>query len=280
MASQPWAFICPSSRGIGHALTRRLLLSTSLPILATTRHSDTAATKASLLSELKAASAHDGASTSQLSERLHLVRCDVTEEDSIQAAADRAAELFPSKTHHLHLACVIPGILHAEKSPAQVSHASSLRSFEVNAVGPLLVAKHFTNFLPRKATKVSDGGSSEALQLPKHATWLSMAARVGSTTDNRSGGWYSYRASKAAVFSLMHGLDLFLQTRSGDRALAMAYHPGTVKTDFTRAYWRTVPDDKLFSTEYAAQRMLDVVCAMPLEQRGKCLDWKGAEIPP
>lgn len=289
MASQPWAFICPSSRGIGHALTRRLLLSTSLPILATTRHSDTAATKASLLEELSGTSAPPHSSSSaQLSERLHLARCDVTNEDSLQAAASRAAELFPSKTHHLHLACVIPGILHAEKSPAQVSHASSLQSFEVNAVGPLLVAKYFTNFLPRKTTQIAEDGDggiadrhgSERVQLPKHATWLSMAARVGSTTDNRSGGWYSYRASKAAVFSLMHSLDLFLQTRSGDRALAMAYHPGTVKTDFTRAYWRTVPEEKLLSTEYAAQRMLDVICAMRLEQRGRCLDWKGAEIPP
>ena len=229
-------------------------------------------------------------SSSQLSDRLHLVRCDVTDEETIQEAAKQAESLFPPKTHHLHLACVIPGILHTEKSPAQVDQVSSLQSFQVNAVGPLLVAKYFTNFLPRKATKLnqedvsggtsSSSSSNEVLQLPKHATWLSMAARVGSTTDNKSGGWYSYRASKAAVFSLMHSLDLYLQTRSGDKALAMAYHPGTVKTDFTRAYWGNVPDEKLFSTPYAAEKMLDVICGLRVEQRGKCMDWMGAEIPP
>lgn len=295
MASQPWAFVCPSRRGIGHAITRRLLLNTRLPVLATTRQSDVSTTKASLLDEIRSSSPdlHRLGSSSQLSDRLHLVRCDVTDEETIQDAANLAESLFPLKTHHLHLACVIPGILHAEKSPAQVDQVSSLQSFQVNAVGPLLAAKYFTNFLPRKATKLnqaeeevssdsssSSSSSNEALQLPKHATWLSMAARVGSTTDNKSGGWYSYRASKAAVFSLIHSLDLHLQTRSGDKALAMAYHPGTVKTDFTRAYWGNVSAEKLFSTQYAAEKMLEVICGLRVEQRGKCMDWRGAEIPP
>merc|ERR1712000_624663 len=92
--SSPWIFLCPSSRGIGHALTRRLLLTTSLPILATSRR-DTSSTKSSLLADLPNAT--------DLAPRLSIVNLDVTDESSVQAAA-RARELFPAKTHHLGLA--------------------------------------------------------------------------------------------------------------------------------------------------------------------------------
>ncbi|UNI24351.1 hypothetical protein JDV02_010103 [Purpureocillium takamizusanense] len=318
--SLPWIFICPASRGIGHALTRRLLLATAtsaLPVLATTRLADTSITKASILDGLDVTtggaeaaddSRHDGGGREQqqqqLSRRLHVVRCDVTDESSVREAARAAARLFPPATHHLHLACAIPGVLaRAEKSPAQVDPAAALESFRVNAVGPMLLAKHFGEFLPRRATCVPgwQGQGHQQQQhheqeqeqeqdekkqleqlggLPRHATWLSMAARLGSTTDNRAGGWYSYRASKAAVISLTRGLDLHLQGRCGGKALAVAYHPGTVKTDFSRDFWGGVPEGKLFSPEFAAERMVDVIRGLTPEQRGKCWDWKGEEVPP
>ncbi|CAG9995859.1 unnamed protein product [Clonostachys byssicola] len=272
--SLPWAFICPSSRGIGHALTRHLLRSTTLPILATTR-GDASATKSSLLADLPG--------DRQLARRLTVVPCDVTDEPSIEAAARLAAELFPPKTHHLHLACAIPGILHAEKSPKQVDAAGSLESFRVNVVGPLLLIKHFSEFLPRRATQMrlqeedkKEGGAG----LARHAVWLSMSARIGSVTDNRLGGWYSYRASKSAVMSLTKTFDNFLQARSGERAVAVAYHPGTVRTDFSREYWGGVEEGKLFSPEYAAERMAGVLGGLELGQRGRCWDWKNEEVPP
>ena len=272
MASKPWVLVCPSSRGIGLAFTRKLLVSTSLPILATTRREPSVTRDAILDTHAESV----GIDHDALSQRLRVLRCDVTDEASIQEASRHAADLFPRKTHHLHLACVIPGLLHPEKSPAQVTQASALDSFQVNAIGPLLVAKHFIDFLPRRATNTDEKTSP----LPKHATWLSMAARVGSTSDNRSGGWYSYRASKAAVISLTKSLDHFVKARSGDKALAMAYHPGTVKTDFSREFWRGVPEGKLFSPEYAVVKMMDVICGLDRAQRGQCLDWKGEEVPP
>lgn len=185
----------------------------------------------------------------------------------------------------------MPGVLHAEKSPGAVDAALALDSFRVNAVGPLLLAKHFFPLLPRRATVLADdpgagllaadAGASPWGVLPAgRATWLAMAARVGSTADNRAGGWFSYRASKAAVISLARSLDLFLHARSGDRALALAYHPGTVRTDFSRDFWAGVPPAKLFSPEYAAERLVDVVGRLRLDQRGRCWDWKGEEVPP
>jgi NAD(P)-dependent dehydrogenase (short-subunit alcohol dehydrogenase family) len=73
-----------------------------------------------------------------------------------------------------------------------------------------------------------------------------MSARVGSTSDNALGGWYSYRASKAGVNSITKSFDLYLKTKSGENAMAMAYHPGTVRTGLSREFWGNVKEGKLF----------------------------------
>lgn len=320
--SQPWILVCPSSRGIGHALVRRLLATTRAPILATTRSAagsgDDAATRATLLNGLPENAA----------ERLSLVRCDVTDEVSVREAARRAAALFPTGTHHLRLACALPGILRPEKSTGQVDAAASLESFAVNSVGPLLLMKHFGTFLPRHrvgssvvadiASSAGGGGGNNALDdggrvgdgrdafskdegkeaqheqhhnqhstsdrpLPPHATWLTVSARLGSTADNRAGGWYSYRASKAAAASITKTFDIQLRARCGDAALAISYHPGTVRTDLSRAFWASVERQegmRLLSPDEAAACLVDVVAGLRPEQRGRTWDWKGKEVPP
>ena len=107
-----------------------------------------------------------------------------------------------------------------------------------------------------------------------------MAALVGSTTDNSLGGWYSYRASKAGIYSISKTLDLYLKNRSGDNAMAMAYHPGTVKTGLSKEFWGSVAKEKLFTPEYAVEKMVGVVRNIELEQRGRCWDWRGVEVLP
>lgn len=271
--SSPWIFISPSSRGISHALTRHLLRTTSLPILASTRASDPSSAKSSLLADLPNAE--------DIAPRLSLVQLDVTDESSVSAAADRARELFPPKTHHLRLACALPGLLYPEKKPAQVDMDKALDTFKINTLGPLVLMKHFAELLPSKATDLEPTSENDELRLsPSHAIWLSMAARVGSTTDNRAGGWYSYRASKAGVISLSKSLDRYLEARSGSKALAVGYHPGTVKTGLSKGFWNSVEEGKLFSTEYAAERMAEVLAGLETEQRGKTWDWKNEEVLP
>ncbi|KAI0877891.1 short-chain dehydrogenase/reductase-like protein [Hypoxylon argillaceum] len=300
--SKPWIFVSPSSRGIGHALTAHLLRSTTLPILATAR-TDLSGVKESLM----AASSSTGSQRAREDDasRLHVTYLDVTDEASVEAAAAKAAELFPPSAHHLHLAFALPGILRPEKQPRQVDYAAALETFKVNTLGPLVLMKWFGELLPRKGTDLSGvrgpvtdtgscadggggggGGSTGGLdangrfRVPAHATWLTASARVGSTADNRLGGWYSYRASKAGVNSLTKGFDLHLAARSGANAVAVAYHPGTVRTGLSRAYWGTVPEDKLFSPEFAARKMLGVLAGRTVDDRGKCWDWKGEEVPP
>ncbi|KAI3397340.1 hypothetical protein diail_10998 [Diaporthe ilicicola] len=280
--SRPWILVCPSSRGLGHVLTRHLLRNTTAPILATAR-GDPAGVKDRLLEDIK----HDR----EAAGRLHMVQLDVTDEATVEAASREAARLFPRDTHHLHLGFAIPGVLHPEKSPRQVDADKALATYRVNTLGPLLLMKWFEEFLPRRRTQFAlgrgeahnaPGQAADATRLPEHAVWLTMSARVGSISDNKKGGWYSYRSSKAAVNSLTKSFDLQLAARSGHKAMAMAYHPGTVRTDLSRDFWDTVPEGKLFEPEFAAEKMVEVATgtAVGLEGRGRCWDWKGEEILP
>ena len=75
-----------------------------------------------------------------------------TEEESVKAAASKVKHQFDHSDNHLRLAFAIPGILHAEKSPAQINYDLALQTFKINTLGPMLLMKHFCQFLPRKAT--------------------------------------------------------------------------------------------------------------------------------
>lgn len=303
--SKPWIFVSPSSRGIGHALTAHLLRSTTLPILATAR-SDLHGVKESILAAAAATPASSRGTQQTQREReddasrLHVTYVDVTDESSVKSASEKAAALFPPASHHLHLAFALPGILHPEKHPRQIDHDAALATLRVNVLGPLLLMKWFGELLPKKGTDLSrvrergidtihyDNSNSEkegerereGQKLPSHATYLTLSARVGSTTDNRLGGWYTYRASKAGVSSITKTFDLHLRARSAENAIAVAYHPGTVKTGLSRAFWDSVDEERLFSPQFAAEKMLEVVAGRTVGDRGKCWDWKGEEVSP
>ena len=107
-----------------------------------------------------------------------------------------------------------------------------------------------------------------------------MSARVGSTSDNGLGGWYSYRASKAGVMSIAKSLDIYLRQSCGDSAMCVSLHPGTVKTTLSEEFWGSMPKEKLFTPEFAADRLIQVAKNVGLDGRGKCYDWEGKEVPP
>ena len=169
-------------------------------------------------------------------------------------------------------------MLHPEKAPGQIDAAAVRATLDTNLLGPLLLVKHLAPLLPRKATPLP--ASSPPRGLPRHASYVLMSARVGSIADNALGGWYSYRASKAGVAALAKTLDLHLRAAAGPNALALAMHPGTVRTDLSKPFWQGVPPGKLFEPEQAADSLLHVLRRLKVEQRGRCWDWKGEEIPP
>lgn len=259
--SKPWLLVSPASRGIGLQLARRLLKATELPLVATARKDlDTA--REQIL---------DGLNVDK--ERLEVLKLDVTDESTIAEAASHCKSRFSSS--YLRLAFCIPGILHPERSPSLIDHAKALETFRINSLGPLLLSKHFCPLLPRKKERLESIPG-----VPASAVLGLMSARVGSTKDNSLGGWYSYRASKAAVNSIVKSIDIHLIQSCGENAMCLSLHPGTVKTGLSEEFWGSTPREKLFAPEFAAERIIQVVKDVGLDGRGKCWDWEGKEIPP
>ncbi|KAF2116916.1 hypothetical protein BDV96DRAFT_612036 [Lophiotrema nucula] len=263
----PWALVSPASRGIGFALARRILETTNVPVVATARKDPE-----KLRDKLR-----NGLDISE--ERLRVLKVDVLDENTITEAA-AACKDFHTK-NSLQLAFIVPGLLFPEKSPAQINAEDALLTFRTNTLGPMLMIKHFSPFLPKKSTKIGEGGDAALMEgLPPYATMTVMSARVGSISDNMIGGWYSYRASKAGVNQIVKTFDNHLRAVSGDNAIAIALHPGTVKTKLSKEFWDNVKPGKLFESDWVAKSLMEVVNNVGIKGRGKCWDWQGKEILP
>lgn len=187
---------------------------------------------------------------------------DIGNEDSVEAAAARTSAQRP-----LDLVIVATGILHRgemqpEKSMAQIDGENLVDVFRINTVGPALVAKHF---LPR-------------LSRDRKSAFAVLSARVGSIGDNRLGGWYAYRASKAAVNMMLKTLSIEHARRFPD-SIITALHPGTVDTALSEPFSGRVPENKLFSTNYSAERLLQVIDGLDAEDTGGFFAWDGSAIP-
>lgn len=190
-------------------------------------------------------------------------RIDYTSEESIAAAADMA-----SKDKPLDIVIVAIGILHdgdimPEKSLKELSAEKFHRIFEVNTVASCLIAKYF---LPK-------------LNRDRPSRFAALSARVGSISDNRLGGWYAYRASKAALNMVIKSAAIEIGRRN-KQAIIVGLHPGTVDSALSKPFQGNVPDGKLFTPEYSTQKLLDVLESLTPEHSGKCFAWDGEEILP
>lgn len=167
---RPWILTSPSSRGIGFALTRHLLKTTTAPIIATARSNPDDVRK-KLLADLP--------SEANAEERLTVTHLDVLDEGSIEKAAALCKDKF-GKDDHLHLAFLIPGILSTEKAPDQIDKKKAEEVFQTNTIGPMLLVKHFARFLPKKSVNFESEDSDMYKGLnPSRATMALMSARVG-----------------------------------------------------------------------------------------------------
>lgn len=188
---------------------------------------------------------------------------DVTSEASIAAAAARLRDEAPFCSIY-----VCTGLLHdssarPEKALRDINQVGMMRSFAVNAVGPALVAKHFAPLLPKE----------------RRCVFAALSARVGSISDNRLGGWYGYRASKAALNMIMKTVAIELG-RTRPEAICVALHPGTVDTGLSKPFQKNVDATRLFSTDQSAAHLLHVVDRLSPAQTGRCFAWNGLEIAP
>jgi NAD(P)-dependent dehydrogenase (short-subunit alcohol dehydrogenase family) len=193
------------------------------------------------------------------------VRCeqiDFANEASIFHAAQMSAQDAP-----LDAVIVATGLLHdadllPEKSLRDLSAESFQRSFLVNTLGPALVAKHFLPKLHRK----------------QRSLFAALSARVGSIGDNRLGGWYAYRAAKAALNMVIKTASIEA-ARSHPEAIVVGLHPGTVDTDLAKPFLRRLPSEQCFTTDYAVEQLLSVLEGLTREDTGKVFAWDGREVP-
>lgn len=112
-----------------------------------------------------------------------------------------------------------------------------------------------------------------------------MSARVGSISDNSLGGWYSYRASKAALNQVIKTFDNHLKSSAGEKCIAIGLHPGTVKTGLSREFWGGVKEGRLFEKEWVAERLVGLCTesggsGIEVGGRGRCWDWGGKAVMP
>ena len=105
-----------------------------------------------------------------------------------------------------------------------------------------------------------------------------LSAMVGSIGDNRLGGWYAYRASKAALNQFLRCVSIELGRRV-PAAIVTALHPGTVDTALSSPFQAGVPDKQLFTADHSAARLLEVVDGLGPEDSGGFFAWDGSPIP-
>lgn len=170
----------------------------------------------------------------------------------------------------------IPGRMMPETSLARVGYDQMLLSFQTHAIGPALVCKSFWPLM-RESAKARDAGDPAASAKPIPLV-VNISARVGSISDNGLGGWYSYRASKAALNQLTKTMSLEFE-RKRPNVAAIALHPGTNDTDLSKPFQKNYPKDKIFPKEFGVERMLQVIDGVTEEENGKFYAWDGQEIP-
>ena len=231
--------IIGASGGIGAALTERLLASPQV-------------------AQLYALSRQG---VSLPSPKAQSLAFDFTDEKSVSAAAETLSE-----TGKFDLIILATGLLQGQGiSPEKNMKAMSLEAFQAsfaaNTFGPAITAKHFLPLLRRGRKTVLSA----------------LSARVGSISDNRLGGWYAYRASKAALNMILKTLAIEHGRRSKD-TIILGLHPGTVDTTLSKPYQGNVAEGKLFTPEFCAEKLLTVIDSATPDYSGNLYDWAGKPI--
>ena len=229
-----------SNRGIGFAFAKHLLESNATIVGAHRAHGIVVAT-CRQPSEAKALHALRERlfGFGDSEERLDIVRVDVLDEKTIEDAARFAREKYGRVDLLVHAA----GVLHEPEG----------------------------KMVPE--TSIAD--NDETQPIPVIAN---VSARVSSISDNKLGGWYSYRGGKTALNQMTRTAHLEFSRKKNPIAMVLL-HPGTVDTELSAPFKKNVPEGKLFTPEYSAGKLLEVLKDVTLKESGKFYDYAGVEIP-
>ena len=146
-----------------------------------------------------------------------------------------------------------------EKTINAIKQKSMIDTMTINAIGPALLLKNF----------------SKKLDKTKFSVFVNLSARVGSITDNRLGGWISYRSSKAALNQIIKTSSIEIN-RKNKNAICVGLHPGTVKTRFTEKFQNTT---ETISPEESVEMMMKVIESLSVDDNGYCFAYDGKVIP-
>jgi len=159
------------------------------------------------------------------------------------------------------------GILHdqknsfmPEKTLKNINLEFAKKNFLINAIGPSLLIKHFAPLLDSENKSV----------------FATLSAKVGSISDNGYGGWYSYRASKAALNQLIKTASIEMKVKNKN-AVFVALHPGTVKSNLSQPFQKT--NLKIQDAEESAKNLIKIIDQINPSQTGKFFNWDGSELP-
>ena len=243
------ALVVGGNRGIGLGFVRHLLNDGRFDqVFATYRSADTADELMQL---------------AQTNSKLRCVAMDLTNESQIEHGLEQIKAFTPQL--HFVINCV--GFLHEggispEKALRQLNSDHLLRYFQVNSIGPALLAKHLLSLLNHKQPNV----------------FATISAKIGSIEDNRLGGWYGYRASKAALNMFLKTASIEYSRRSKQTAIVML-HPGTTDTRLSEPFQRGVPPEKLFPVEKTVTLLMGVLGNVTLNDNGSFFSWDGNKLP-
>ena len=197
-----------------------------------------------------------------IDDRAHHFSCDYT-----AAAIDALAQTLQSYKGTFSQVFVCNGILHSdgikpEKRLEDIDPVAMAEVFRINSILPALWLRAL----------------APLLKAPTVCTLTVFSARVGSISDNRAGGWYSYRMSKAALNMLIKTAAIEYARRAPNVKL-IAFHPGTTDTGLSKPFQHNVPDNKLFSTEFVADQLLKLLDDMNADGQAEFIDWAGQQVP-
>lgn len=162
------------------------------------------------------------------------------------------------------------GVLHGDHKGVELSPEKKLEDlnlpqlstyFQINSIVPALWLKHLVKRVDKTASVI-----------------CFISARVGSITDNKMGGWYGYRASKSALNMLMKTANIEYRRRTKHTAL-VSYHPGTVDTGLSKPFQSNVKENKLFEPAFTAERLINILATLNVDDGPYYLDWDNKTIP-
>jgi NAD(P)-dependent dehydrogenase (short-subunit alcohol dehydrogenase family) len=246
---QGHALVVGASQGIGLGFVHQLLADSRIQrVYGTFRQPETAQALLTL---------------AEHSPKLTCLPVDITDEATIANAVEKLQHQTPC----LHLAIYCVGLLHdgelqPEKSLRQLSSEQLLSYFQVNAIGAALLTKHLLPLMKHDQPNVL----------------AAISAKIGSIGDNRLGGWYGYRASKAALNMLMKTASIEYARKSPSTIITLL-HPGTTDTRLSQPFQRGVPAEKLFPVERTVSQLMAVIEGLETGDSGGFFNWDGQPLP-